>query len=312
MRAPKDFISLADWPVAELRSLLERASELKRLHRSGQVHATLPGRTLAMYFEKPSLRTQVTFEAGIAQLGGHAIPLRPEQVGIGTRESVEDVARNLARWVHGLVARTYEHRLVEALAAAATIPVINGLTDALHPCQAMADLLTVAERAPLREVDVVYVGDGNNVAASLALAWAKFGGRLRVSTPASHRIETSHWERALKFAEESGASLQWSESPREAVEGADYVYTDVWTSMGQEEESETRKALFRAYQVNRELLEAAPAAMVLHCLPAHRGEEITSEVLDGPRSLALDQAENRLHAQKAILERVLGAPVRGG
>ncbi len=306
MNAPKDFISVADWPAEELQALLRRAAELKRLHRKREGHATLPGRTLAMYFEKPSLRTQVTFEAGIAQLGGQAIQLRREQVGIGTRESVEDVARNLSRWVHGLVARTYDHALVEGLAASATIPVINGLTDALHPCQAMADALTVVERVPLDEATLVYVGDGNNVAASLVLLWAQLGGRIRVSTPASHRVDPVYWERAEVFAAASGARIEWVEVPEAAVDGADFVYTDVWTSMGQEEEGEARRQLFRPYQVNEALLRAAPEARVLHCLPAHRGEEITSDVLDGARSLVFDQAENRLHAQKAILERTLG------
>ena len=311
MTTPKDFLSVADWPTGELEAMLRRASVLKQLHRRGEAHATLPGRTLAMYFEKPSLRTQVTFEAGIAQLGGHAIPLRREQVGIGTRETVEDVGRNLARWVHALVARTFEHEMVEALAASASIPVINGLTDALHPCQAMADLLTVTERAELREVAVAYVGDGNNVAASLALAWAKFGGRLRVATPASHRVAKHYWDRALEFAQQSGAEIEWVETPEVAVAGADFVYTDVWTSMGQEDESETRRELFRPYQINDTLLGGAPDAQILHCLPAHRGEEITAEVLDGPKSLVLEQAENRLHAQKAILERVLEGKVPG-
>lgn len=306
MTAPKDFISVADWPAEELRVLLRRAAELKRLHRKRESHATLPGRTLAMYFEKPSLRTQVTFEAGIAQLGGQAIQLRREQVGIGTRESVEDVARNLSRWVHGLVARTYDHALVEGLAASATIPVINGLTDALHPCQAMADALTVTERMPLEEATLVYVGDGNNVAASLVLLWGQLGGRIRVSTPESHRIDPAYWERARTFGESSGARIEWVEEPGAAVQGADFVYTDVWTSMGQEEEGAARRELFRPYQVNEALLRAVPEARVLHCLPAHRGEEITSEVLDGARSLVFDQAENRLHAQKAILERTLG------
>ncbi len=307
MSEPKDFLSVASWPTFALRAILDRAAVLKGQHRRGELHATLPGRTIAMYFEKPSLRTQVTFEAGIAQLGGNTIQLRREQVGIGTRETVEDVARNLSRWVHGIVARTYDHRLVEALASSASIPVINGLTDALHPCQAMADLLTVAERSALDEASVVYVGDGNNVAASLALAWGKLGGRLRVATPKSHRIEATYWDRARALAQESGAAIDWVESPEAAVEGADYVYTDVWTSMGQEAEAEERRAVFRPYQVNEALLRGAPGAKVLHCLPAHRGEEITGEVLDGPRSLALEQAENRLHAQKAIMERVLGA-----
>jgi ornithine carbamoyltransferase len=247
----------------------------------------------------------VTFEAGMTQLGGHAILLRPEQVGVGVRESAADVGRNLSRWVHALVARTYDHALVEELARAASIPVINGLTDLLHPCQVMADLQTVAEHADVERAVIAWVGDGNNVANSLLLLCAVLGLSLRVATPASHRPAASVRDQAEEFARRSGARLGWTEDPVEAVRGADFVYTDVWTSMGQEAEAERRRALFERYQVNAGLLRHAPDAWVLHCLPAHRGEEITDEVLDGPRSIAFDQAENRLHAQKAILERLL-------
>ena len=305
MSAPKDFLSLADWPAEELRAILARAHELKRLHRAGEATQTLRGRTLAMYFEKPSLRTHVTFEAGMTQLGGHAILLRPEQVGIGTRESPADVARNLSRWVHGILARTYDHALVEALAAAADIPVVNGLTDLLHPCQAMADMQTISERVDLEKATIAYVGDGNNVANSLLEAIAVLGGELRLATPESHQPAASVRKRAAELARRSGARISWTPDPVEAVRGAQFVYTDVWTSMGQEHESEQRRALFEPYQLNDRLLRHAPEAWVLHCLPAHRGEEITDEVLDGPRSIVLDQAENRLHAQKAILERLL-------
>jgi ornithine carbamoyltransferase len=258
-----------------------------------------------MYFEKPSLRTHVTFEAGMAQLGGHAILLRPEQVGVGTRETPADVARNLSRWVDGLLARTFSHALVEELAREASIPVINGLTDLLHPCQVMADLQTIAERRPLEEAVVAYVGDGNNVVNSLLQGAALFGVELRVATPSTHRPDAAVAKSAAGLAARSGARLHFGEDPREAVRGADFVYTDVWTSMGQESEREERKRLFAAYQVNAALLREAPEAFVMHCLPAHRGEEITDEVLDGPRSIVLDQAENRLHSQKAILERLL-------
>ena len=305
MSAPKDFLSLADWPAEELRGMLARAHELKRLHRAGEATQTLRGRTLAMYFEKPSLRTHVTFEAGMTQLGGHAILLRPEQVGIGTRESPADVARNLSRWVHGILARTYDHALVEALAAAADIPVVNGLTDLLHPCQAMADMQTISERVDLEKATIAYVGDGNNVANSLLEAIAVLGGELRLATPESHQPALAVRKRAAELARRSGARISWTPDPVEAVRGAQFVYTDVWTSMGQEHESEQRRALFEPYQLNARLLRHAPEAWVLHCLPAHRGEEITDEVLDGPRSIVLDQAENRLHAQKAILERLL-------
>jgi len=308
MSAPKDFLSLADWQAADLRRILARAHELKRSYRRGETPQTLRGRTLAMYFEKPSLRTHVTFEAGMSQLGGHAILLRPEQIGIGTRESAADVARNLSRWVHGIVARTYDHALVEELAAAATIPVINGLTDLLHPCQAMADLQTITERAELEKVAVAYVGDGNNVANSLLNAFAVLGGELRLATPRSHQPARQVRQRVTALAAASGARILYTEDPVEAVRGAHFVYTDVWTSMGQEAESALRKALFEPFQVNARLLRHAPDALVMHCLPAHRGEEITDDVLDGEHSIVFDQAENRLHAQKAILEALLMAP----
>jgi ornithine carbamoyltransferase len=302
---PKDFLSLADWSAEDLLAMLARARELKRLDREGERPPTLRGRVLAMFFEKPSLRTHVTFEAGMTQLGGHAILLRPEQIGIGSREAPADVARNLSRWVDGIVARTFSHALVEELAQQASIPVINGLTDLLHPCQAMADLQTIAERCELKEAVIAYVGDGNNVANSLLNAAAVLGLALRVATPATHRPASRVRRRAEPIAARSGARIALLEDPVEAVKGASFVYTDTWTSMGQEQEAEHRRRIFAGYQVNPRLLAHAPEAWVLHCLPAHRGEEITDEVLDGPRSLVLDQAENRLHSQKAILERLL-------
>jgi ornithine carbamoyltransferase len=302
---PKDFISLADWPAEELRGMLERARVLKERNRRGERPQTLQGRSLAMFFEKPSLRTHVTFEAGMTQLGGHAIWLRPDQVGIGTRESPADVAANLSRWVDAIVARTFSHVLVEELAAVATIPVINGLTDLLHPCQVMADFQTVAERRPLEDSVIAYVGDGNNMANSLVLGAAVLGLELHLATPESHQPALRVRKRASELAARSGARILWTEDPTEAVRGAHFVYTDVWTSMGQEAEQEQRRRVFRPYQLNTELLQHAPGAWVMHCLPAHRGEEITDEVLDGERSIAFDQAENRLHAQKAVLERLL-------
>ena len=305
---PKKFVSLAEWPADELWGLLDRARRLKELDRTGQRPQTLQGRVLAMFFEKPSLRTHVTFEAGMTQLGGHAILLRPEQVGIGTRESPGDVARNLSRWLDGLVARTFSHDLVEEFASAATIPVINGLTDLLHPCQVMADFQTIAERRPLKDAVIAYVGDGNNVANSLLLGSAVLGLELRLATPPSHRPSARVRQQADDLARASGARLSWFEESERAVDGADFVYTDVWTSMGQEDERERRREIFAPYQVNAALLRSAPDAFVLHCLPAHRGEEITDDVLDGERSIVFDQAENRLHAQKAILERLLAPP----
>jgi ornithine carbamoyltransferase len=302
---PKDFLTLADWSADELRDILARARELKQLDHAGERPQTLEGRSLVMFFEKPSLRTHVTFEAGMTQLGGHAIWLRSEKVGIGTRETAGDVAANLSRWVDGIVARTFSHVLVEELAAVATIPVINGLTDLLHPCQVMADFQTIQEHTPLEEAAIAYVGDGNNMANSLMLGAAVLGLELRLATPGSHRPALRVRKRAEELAAASGARIRWSEDPVEAVRDADFVYTDVWTSMGQEDEQALRRRLFHGYQVNEELMSHAPDARVMHCLPAHRGEEITDAVLDGENSIALDQAENRLHAQKAILERLL-------
>jgi ornithine carbamoyltransferase len=301
----KDFVTLADWTAEELLALLDRAAELKRLLKAGERPQTLQGRALAMFFEKPSLRTHVTFEAGMSQLGGHAILLRPEQVGIGTRESPQDVANNLSRWVDGIVARTFSHSLVEELARVATVPVINGLTDLLHPCQVMADLQTMAEYGELPKAVIAYLGDGNNMANSLILGAAVLGLEIRLATPHSHRPAMRVRQQADSLAADSGALIHWTDDPIEALRGANFVYTDTWTSMGQEEEREIRKEIFSRYQLNAELLGHADDAWVMHCLPAHRGEEITDEVLDGERSLVLEQAENRLHAQKAILEHLL-------
>ncbi|HKK52311.1 MAG TPA: ornithine carbamoyltransferase [Myxococcota bacterium] len=302
---PKDFVSVADWTADELWSMADRALALRESYRTGKRPRTLEGLTLAMYFEKPSLRTHVTFEAGIAQLGGHAILLRPEQIGIGTRESPEDVARSLSRWVDCLMARTFSHELVEQLARDATIPVVNGLTDLLHPCQAMADLVTIAGVMSPTDAILTYVGDGNNVANSLILLAAVLGLDLRLATPETHRPSARILDQARPLAGASGARIHWTPDPVEAVSGAHFVYTDTWTSMGQEAEAEQRRRLFRDYQVNEALLAKTDEARVMHCLPAHRGEEVTAEVLDGPRSLVFDQAENRLHAQNAILEHLL-------
>jgi ornithine carbamoyltransferase len=303
---PKDFVTVADWAAEDLWSMADRALTLRRDHRCGTRPRTLEGQILAMYFEKPSLRTHVTFEAGIARLGGHAILLKPEQIGIGTRESPADVARSLSRWVDCLMARTFSHELVEQLARDATIPVINGLTDLLHPCQAMADLVTISGVMKPTDATIAYVGDGNNVANSLVLLAAVLGLRLRLATPSTHPLAARALAQARTLAKGSGAEIVVGEDPLDAVKDANFVYTDTWTSMGQEEEAAQRRKLFRPYQVNAELLSHSADAYVMHCLPAHRGEEVTAEVLDGPRSLVFDQAENRLHAQNAILERLLG------
>jgi len=305
---PKDFLSIDDWSADELLAMLDRARVLKEGLPRGERPQTLQGRTLAMYFEHPSLRTHVTFAAGMNQLGGHVIFLTPQQIGIGSRESASDVAHSLSRWVDAVAARTASHALVEELARHARVPVINALTDLQHPCQTLADLLTVSERVELKEARIAYVGDGNNVANSLLLASAVLGLELRVATPAGHAPPADVQRRAESLGRASGARITLTESPPEAVEAAHFVYTDVWASMGQEAEAERRRAVFEPYQVNARLLRHAPEARVMHDLPAHRGEEITDEVLDGPRSIVFDQAENRLHAQKAVLERlILGA-----
>ena len=307
---PKNFISVADWSAESLLEILARARQLKTLLARGERPQTLLGRKLAMYFEHPSLRTDVTFEAGMTQLGGHAIFLTPEQIGIGTRESASDVARSLSRWVDVLVARTTNHTLVEELASVATIPVINALTDLLHPCQVMADLLTISERMELKEARIAFVGDGNNVANSLLLAASVLGLELRLATPETHRPPVQIRSRAADLAERSGARIRFTQSPVEAVRDAHFVYTDVWTSMGQEDQADERRAIFQPYQVNAELLKSAPEAWVMHDLPAHRGEEITDEVIDGAHSRVFDQAENRMHAQNALLVRLMGGEGR--
>lgn len=304
----RSFVSTADIDAEQAQALFARARERKE-RRRGTDHAaaSLSGRTLALVFEKPSLRTRVTFEVGMTQLGGHAVYLAPADVRLGERESVADVARNLGRWVDGIAARTFSHAVVEELAAEAGVPVINALSDHEHPCQALADLLTVLEhRGRLAGERLVFVGDGNNVWHSLALLGAMLGMHLRLACPPGFEGDPSVLARARASADASGGSVEIAHEPRAAVADAGIVYTDVWASMGQEAEAEEKARIFAPFQVNDELMSGAPAdALVMHCLPAHRGEEITSNVLDGPRSIVLDQAENRLHAQKALLEALL-------
>ncbi len=297
----RDLVSMDDLTPEEISALLRHALDLKR--RADRREAPSAGRVLAMIFEKPSLRTRVTFEVAMWQLGGTAIYLAPQDVQLGTRESVPDAARNLERWVHAIMARTFAHETVEQLAAAARIPVINGLSDREHPCQALADLLTVYERFEgFRDVTLAWVGDGNNVCHSLLLGAAKVGLNVRVATPRGYAPDPAIVRRAAALAAARGSLVDLTEDPHEAVRGADVVYTDVWASMGQEHEAHERSQIFRPYQVNAALLgRARPGAAVMHCLPAHRGEEITDEVIDGPQAVVLDQAENRLHAQKALL-----------
>jgi len=303
----RDLVSAADLSASEIGVLFARASALKAEYLTDRRHATPPleRRTLAMLFQKPSLRTRVTFEAGMTQLGGHAIYLT-EGVVLGGRETVGDVARNLDRFVDGIMARTGPHEVVMELAAKAAIPVINGLTIREHPCQALADLFTLHERyGDLRGLPLAFVGDGNNVYHSLALMGATLGMDIRLGHPDGYGPNDRIVGRARELAAASGGRLVFSNDAREVVEGAAVVYTDAWTSMGQEAEAEERRDAFARFQVNAALMAVAPGAVVMHCLPAHRGEEITSDVMDGPASIIFDQSENRLHAQKALLVELL-------
>jgi ornithine carbamoyltransferase len=307
----RDVLSVADLSAAEVDQVFDTAVGLKAEFRASRRHAAPPltGRTLAMLFQKPSLRTRVTFEAGMAQLGGVAIYL-PEDAVMGAREAVRDVARNLERFVDGIVARTGPHAVVTELAAQASIPVINGLTLREHPCQALADIFTIRERfGRLEGVVITFVGDGNNVYHSLALLGAAFGMEVRLAHPAGYAPNETIVARAQELAADAGGRLVFGRDPFELVVGANVVYTDAWTSMGQEAEAEERRDAFAAYRVDDALMAVAgPDSVAMHCLPAHRGVEIASTVMDGPQSLIFEQSENRLHVQKALLVELIGAP----
>jgi len=302
--AGRDCLTLAEFAPEEVRLILDEAQKLKMLRRSRIPFRPLFGKTLAMVFQKPSNRTRVSFEVGMYHLGGHALPLSPQEIQIGKRETPSDTGRVLARYIDAIMVRTFDHEELEELATAADVPVINGLSDSHHPCQALADLLTVREElGELEGVKITYVGDGNNVAHSLALGCALTGAQLTIAHPEGHGPDP----RVIGLAARLGDAPTITEDPQEGVAGARVVYTDVWASMGQEAEAEERKKKFMPYQVNEELMShAAPEAIFLHCLPAHRGEEVTAGVIDGPRSRVFDQAENRLHAQKALLYLLLG------
>jgi len=299
----RHFLDLADWTSREICTLLDLAQQLKTEWENGGNAPVLRGKTLSMIFQKPSLRTRVSFEVAMQHLGGAAIMLGPTEIGLGKRESVADIARTLAAYTQIIMARVFDHQHVVELARYAGIPVINGLTDMHHPCQALADALTIRERlGGLTGVTVAYVGDGNNVAASLAQVIAHTGGHFRIATPPGYGLSEEVLEDADALARANGGTVAAFHDPFAAVVDADVVYTDTWVSMGQEAETEARLPVFQTYQVNRALLEAArPTALVMHCLPAHRGCEITDEVADGPQSAIFQQAANRLHAQKAIL-----------
>lgn len=303
----RDFVDLGDFEAARLEQLLRLAVELKTELRAGRAQPLLAGRSLAMVFQKPSLRTRVSFEMGMVQLGGHAIYLSPDEVRLGERESVPDVARVLSRYVDCIMARVFAHADVVQLAEWATVPVINGLSDYSHPCQGMADLLTIHEKlGALRGVRLTYLGDGNNVLHSLLVGGAMLGMHIISATPSQYGPLPRVVAQAQHLAERSGGSVRLTDDPIEAVRQADVLYTDTWTSMGQEQEAARRSQVFPPYQINEQLLaHGRGIAGVMHCLPAHRGQEITDAVADGPLSWLFDQAENRLHAQKAILVHLL-------
>jgi ornithine carbamoyltransferase len=296
-----DFLSIRDFTPAQIQQMLDLAVLIK-----AHPHAcerSLKGKTLAMIFEKPSLRTRVTFDVGIQQLGGFSLYLSPAEINLGKRESIYDVAKNLERMVQGIMIRTFAHEIVEQMAEHAAVPIINGLTDYSHPCQAMADYLTVREvKGNLKGLKLAFIGDGNNVAHSLMFAGAQLGVNVCVGTPEGYEPDDA----AIKWAKERGAdtggSCTVTNDPLEAARDADVIYTDVWASMGQEAETEKRKRIFAPFQVNAQLFRhAKPDAIFMHCLPAHRGDEVTADVIDSPRSVVFQEAENRLHAQKAIM-----------
>ena len=302
----RDLLSLRDLTSDDLLALIERA----RLMKIGPLGfaTALSGRTLGMIFEKPSLRTRVTFDVGMYQLGGHAVYLSPAEISLGKRESISDVAKNLERMVQAVMIRTFAHETVVRLAEAASIPVINGLSDFSHPCQGLADFMTMREvRGDLRGLKLAWVGDGNNVLNSLIFGGALLGARLAIATPPGFEPPAEVVEWAVQRGRQTGSTIRVTHDPREAVDAADVVYTDTWISMGQEAEAAERRAIFGPFQVNEALFARASSdAIFMHCLPAHRGEEVTDRVIDSPRSVVFDQAENRLHVQKAVLVALMG------
>jgi ornithine carbamoyltransferase len=306
----RDFLEISDFSGGDLRDLLDSAATLKLAVHEGIPHTLLAGRTMAMIFEKPSLRTRATFETGMAQLGGHAVDLAHEHLQMGVRESIADVGRNLARWVDVIMARVYTHDTLTELAAAAEVPVINGLSDRSHPCQVLADLLTIREHmGRLEGLKLVYVGDGFNVASSLLAAAPRLGLSITLACPEGYDPGPAAIA-AARAAADDPTTIEIVRDPRAAVAGAHAVYTDSWISMGLEDETEARLRAFAEYQVDAELMALAePDAIFMHCLPAHRGQEVSDEVMDGPRSVVFDQAENRLHVQKALLVQLIRGPV---
>ena len=300
----KDLLSILDLKTDEIHTLLNRTAELKGMQKGGTPHKSLQGKSLGMIFEKSSTRTRVSFDVGMFQLGGQAIFLSPNDTQIGRGESIADTARVLSRYLDGIMIRTYSQDMLEEFASHATVPVINGLTDLLHPCQILTDLFTIIEKfGTLKGRKITWIGDGNNMAHSWINAAERLGFELTLACPEGHKPADT----VIRNAITNAGNIKVLDDPAEAVQDADVINTDVWASMGQEDESEERKKVFKGYQVNEDLLRhASKDAIVLHCLPAHRGEEITAEVLEGEQSLVFDQAENRLHTQKAIMEMLMG------
>lgn len=299
----RHFLSITDYSSQELTDLLNLAIRLKKERQDGGNSPILEGKVLAMVFQKPSLRTRVSFDMAMRHLGGDALYLSPSEIGLGKRESIADVSRVLSGYIDAIMARVFDHAHILELAHYASVPVINGLSDFNHPCQALADTLTIYERfGDLRGLDVAYIGDGNNVAVSLLFACAKLGMNFRFAGPEGYGLSKDVMATAEALAQESGTTIQYTHDPQEAAQGAHAIYTDTWVSMGQEEETKKRSKVFPPYQVNEALVSLGdPEVIVLHCLPAHRGQEITDAVADGPHSVIFQQAENRMHAQKAIL-----------
>jgi ornithine carbamoyltransferase len=303
----KDLLTLADYSKETILELLDKAKAIKESHLKGEIIAPLKGKTLGMIFEKSSTRTRVSFEAGMLQLGGHALYLNSRDLQIGRGETISDTAKVLSQYVDAIMIRTFSHDIVEELAEHATIPIINGLTDLYHPCQALADLLTLLEvKGSLEGLKLAYIGDGNNVAHSLLIACSKVGADISIATPPNYEVDKKVAELAYSFAKISGSKIVLTHNPIEAVRDADAIYSDVWTSMGQEAENEQRLKDFQGFQINAELVNHAKSDYIfLHCLPAHREEEVTSEIIDGSHSYVFQQAGNRLHTQKALLVEIL-------
>ncbi len=303
----KDLLAISDLTPKDIEKILKRSATLKKLLKQGKPHQTLKGRSLGMIFEKASTRTRVSFEVGMFQLGGQALFLSPNDLQIGRGEPIEDTARTLSRYLDGIMIRTFAQKTIEELARFASIPVINGLTDAHHPCQALADLLTIQEKKKkLKGLTLAYIGDGNNVANSLIQACVKAGMHFAIAAPRGYELDAAIMKQAKAGGKQTNAGVLVTNDPFQAVRNADVVYTDVWASMGQEAEHTKRMKAFKGYEVDTKLMKAARrGALVMHCLPAHRGEEIAAEVIDGPQSVIFDQAENRLHVQKAVLDMLL-------